>query len=53
MQKVNLEQVRRNKTKNSQILIDEIGVSRNSFLVKVGGVGVEGVMMLEVVGAHV
>jgi len=45
--KINLDQVRRNKPKTVKIFIGKIVKSRNSCVVKVGGVGVEGMMMLE------
>jgi len=43
---INLDQVRRNKPKTVQIFIDKIEKSRNSCIVKVGGVGIEDIMML-------
>jgi len=52
MQKINLEKVRQNKPKTAKFE-DKIGKSRNSYIVKVGGVSVEDMMMLEKVGAHV
>jgi len=50
-----LEKVRQNKPKRANILIDKTGKSRNSCIVKVGGVGpgVEDMMMSEEVGTHV
>ena len=53
MQIIFWEKVRRNKPKTANILIDKTGESRNSCIVKVGGVGVEDMMMSEEVGAHV
>jgi len=53
MKKINSEKVRRNKPKITKISTGKNRKSRNSCIVKVRGADVEGMMMLQNVGALV